>query len=442
MPFSIDRVGQVVAKRADRLAIDRFFSINDLPEVITLVWNGSHVKHTLWTLMPNGSIFETELNSHSGGPELALASYSPSRVVSMNRSGPAGALKFEAWETGGIFELSDDALAPADRAPEMVAMGGVPPDMILSSPPPQVATAAKSAKLRGSAGTSPHKNAPPQPPGGSKKKVVVVDNINIGMGPKAGHAVVAAITQGFDLRVSLWAFDDGGDFKMNAVQMAEGNGGSAVSHTSIVKIKEEWADTVRGPMVKTAEVVTASVVSNGPHQLKVQRWRVSRPWGAPPNHTPAAVELLSEHIAPEIVQRVAAAPVTAFSGTQVATVVQLVGGSLKIIGWKMESNGTITRWTDTTATGLVSGVSAARVRGRNIVTALREADGRFKISYWRFPTTLSGAIEHRGDAVEGPIGSSVRCTHIPGVGSQLGNTVAATQTDEGKLQLFRYKVTE
>lgn len=442
MPFSINRVGQVVAKRSDRLAIDRFFSTSDLPEVITLIYNGSHVKHMLWTLMPDGSLVETELNSHSGGPELAIASFSPSRVVSMHRSGPGGALKFEAWETGGIFELNDDALAPDDRGPQMVTMGGSDSATIVPLPP----ASPLSAKLRANAGTSPSKNAPgqqqPQPGGGVKKKVVVSKKVKIEMGPKAGHAIIAAITKGFDLRVSLWSFDDGGDFQLNAGKIVEGNGGSAFAETSIVKIKEEWIETKRGPMVKSADVVTASIVSDGPHHLKVQRWRVTRGTGAPPNHVPASVELLSEHIAPEIVGSVAAAPVTALSGTQVATAVKLEDGALKIIGWKMESGGGITRWTDVTATGGVSAVSAAQVRGRNIVTALCEADGRFKISYWRFPTALGGAIEHRGDAVEGPIGGIVRCTHIAGEGSQLGNTVAATRTEDGKLQLFRYRVTE
>jgi len=87
-------------------------------------------------------------------------------------------------------------------------------------------------------------------------------------------------------------------------------------------------------------------------------------------------------------------------------------------------------------------VSAAPVKGRNIVTAMREADGRFKASYWRFPSTASGTLELRGDAVEGPIGFHVRCAHVPGEGSQLGNTVAALQTGDGMLQLFRYRVTD
>jgi hypothetical protein len=133
--------------------------------------------------------------------------------------------------------------------------------------------------------------------------------------------------------------------------------------------------------------------------------------------------------------------VAALNGTQVATAVRLDSGTLKIIGWKMESNGAMTRWADVSG-GAVGNVSAAHVRGRQIVTALREADGRLKTSYWRFPADASGALEHRGDATEGHVGLHVRGAHVSGTGTNLGDTVVATQTEDGKLQLFHYKVTD
>ena len=94
MPFSIVRVGQVVAGRADRIAIAPFESNN--PEVITLIWNGNQVKHTLWSLLANGDLYQTELHAQAGGPDLAIACFSKTRLVSMHRSGPNAALKFEA----------------------------------------------------------------------------------------------------------------------------------------------------------------------------------------------------------------------------------------------------------------------------------------------------------------------------------------------------------
>jgi hypothetical protein len=158
-------------------------------------------------------------------------------------------------------------------------------------------------------------------------------------------------------------------------------------------------------------------------------------------NSPASIQLLGEHTADEQITDVSAVSVPAMSGTQVATAVRLQDGTLKIIGWKMEPGGGITRWAEA-AGGAITTVRAAHVAGRNIVTAMREADGRFKASYWRFPADMSGAVEHRGDAVEGKIGLHVTCAHVPGEGAQLGNTVAATQTEDGKLHLFRYRVTD
>ena len=93
MPFSVQRVGQKLSTRADRLAIAQFASPNR--EVITLTWNGNQVTHTVWTLMADGSLYGTELNSQPGGPELAVASFSQTRVVSMHRFGQPAALKLE-----------------------------------------------------------------------------------------------------------------------------------------------------------------------------------------------------------------------------------------------------------------------------------------------------------------------------------------------------------
>jgi len=425
MPLSAIRVGQFLGTRADKIAIAPFASDN--PEAITLIWNGSQVKHTLWSLLANGDLYETPLNSHAGGPELAVASYSKTRVVSMHRNGSA--LKFEAWKTGGIFELSDDADGPTDRNPEIVPFGGDPG--ILAVPPagPR-GTATLTAAEGSSTPLQPGTTSPPahQP---ILKVQVPVGKIKVTMGPKVGRAVVASLTQGHHVRVSFWGFDDGGSIKVLAGKYAEADGGPATA-VSVTKVKEHW---VEGPRLTAAEVVTAA--RGDGHALKLQRWRINL--GS--QDVPASVQLLSEHTAAEKITQVSAVPVIALSGTQVATAVRLEDGTLKVIGWKMESGGGMTRWVDA-AGGPITAVSAALVRGRNIVTALREGDGRFKASYWRFPSTAPGALEHRGDAVEGPVGFEVKCAHVPGEGTNLGDTVAATQSRDGKLQLFRYKVTD
>jgi hypothetical protein len=424
MPFSVARVGQFLGTRADRIAIAPFASDN--PEAITLIWNGNQVKHTLWSMLANGDLYETPLNSHAGGPELAVASYSKTRAISIHRNGSA--LKFEAWRTGGIFELSDDAIGPTDRNPEIVPIGGDPgilpfPPVGLQGAVTLIAAEDSSSPLQpGTMSPPEHKPILTQVPPGK---------ITVTIGPKVGRAVVATITEGHHVRVSLWGFDDGGGIKVLVGKYAEADGGPATA-VSVAKVKEHW---VAGPRLTAAEVVTAA--SGEGHSLKLQRWRIN----VGSQGVPASVQLLSEHTAAEKITQVSAVPVLALSGTQVATAVMLEDGTLKVIGWKMESAGGMTRWVDA-AGGPITTVSAALVRGRNIVTALREGDGRFKASYWRFPSTASGTLEHRGDAVEGPIGFEVACTHVPGEGTNLGDTVAATQSRDGKLHLFRYKVTD
>jgi hypothetical protein len=229
----------------------------------------------------------------------------------------------------------------------------------------------------------------------------------------------------------LWAFDNGGDYQTLAGKQTEVIGDKATV-ASIARIKEHWAE---GPVLKAAEVVTAVV--GDAQSLRLQRWRVNL-WS---QDAPSSIQLLSEHTAPEHITDVSTVSVPAMNGTQLATAVRLEDGTLKVIGWKMESDGGITRWAEATG-GAITIARAASVRGRNIVTAMREADGRFKASYWRFPPDMSGPLEHRGDAVEGPIGFSLACAHVPGEGAQLGDTVVATQTEDGKLHLFRYRVTD
>lgn len=434
MPFSVQRVSQFLGTRADRIAVAHYPANN--PQAITLVWNGNHVRHTQWFLLPNGDFFPTELHSETGGPELAIAAFSESRLVSMHRAGPAGALKFEAWKTGGGFELSDDAPGPPDRDPRIVTFGADPG--ILAIPPRagiKVAAGAPKPLLQPAAATgSPGTQSPgtsSSPANKPIKQTLQPGKISVTLAAKVGYAVVVSRTQGNHLRVSVWGFDNGGDFKVLAGNYLEADGGAATA-VSVAKVKEYWE---QGPRLTGVEVVTAARGEN--QALKLQRWRVSL--GG--QDTPMSIELLGEHTAAETITHVSATPVIALSGTQVATAVRLEDGNLKIIGWRMNSDGSMSRWAEVIG-GAITSLSAALVRSRTIVTALREADGRLKTSYWLFPGNITGPLEHRGDAVEGPAGFEVQCAHVPAEGTELGNTVVAAQSEDGKLRLFRYRVTD
>lgn len=434
MAFSVQRVGQFLGARADRIAVGHYPAGE--PQVITLVWNGSQVKHTQWFLLPDGDLFPTELHSQAGGPELAVAAFSESRLVSVHRSGPAGALKFEAWKTGGSFELSDDAPGPADRDPEIVTFGADPGILPfrLHAGIKAVAAASKTtaplAAATGSPGTQPPETSLPA---GNKavKQTFTPGKLAATLAAKVGYALVVSRTPANRLRVSVWGFDNGGDVKVLAGKYVEADGGPATA-VSVAKVKEHWG---QGPRLEGVEVVTAARGEN--QVLRLQRWRVN----VGDQDTPVSIQLLSEHTAAETITQVSAVPVVALNGTQAATAVRLADGALKVIGWRMNADGSMSRWAEATG-GTITSVSAAAVRGRTIVTALREADGRLKTSYWRFPADISGTLEHRGDAVEGPVSFEVQCAHVPAEGTDLGETVVATQSERDKLQLFRYRVTD
>jgi hypothetical protein len=385
----------------DRVALAR--NPGDQPQVLSLIWTGSKVKLSLWDLLPNGSLAELPMDSKSGGAEVAVGAYNDKRVISIHRSNPNAVLKFEAWKSEGTFELSDDLVWTNDRDPEIVMFGVNPPRL---GPP-------ITPDLEGD---------PLMPVGGVKAQI----------GPKVGRALVASKTAGNQLRLSLWIFDNGGEIKVQVAKHAEIVSGPATA-VSVAKVREIWSGDPR--RITGVEVVTA--VRGDGEALRLQRWRVTL--GS--QGSPATFEVLSEVTAPETVSHVTCVPVPSFGGTQVATAVALESGTLKVIGWKMESDGAMTRLSEAEGGGVTS-LQAAYVRGRSFVTVMREADGRFKASYWLFPNNPAGALEHRGDAVEGKIGFNLSCAHVPGSGTNLGNTVVAAQTERGDLQLWRYKVGE
>ncbi len=143
--------------------------------------------------------------------------------------------------------------------------------------------------------------------------------------------------------------------------------------------------------------------------------------------------------------RVSATTVDSLGATQLVTAVRLFAGDeFKIIGWKMEPNGSITRLSDTSA-GAVRAISAASVRGRCFVLATRETNNHLKVRYWLFPNSAAGPFEHKADITEGLIADPddrLMCLHFPGPAQNLGDTVVAARGNAGQLRLWRYHVAE
>jgi hypothetical protein len=142
---------------------------------------------------------------------------------------------------------------------------------------------------------------------------------------------------------------------------------------------------------------------------------------------------------------VSAATVDSLGGTQVVTPVRMFNGdALKIIGWKMEPNGAITRLSDVNA-GTVRSVASASVRGRCFVMATRDSNNNhLKVRYWLFPNSAAGAFENKAELAEALLAEPDRltCLHFPGGAQNLGETVVAGRGSTGQLRLWRYHVSE
>jgi len=133
------------------------------------------------------------------------------------------------------------------------------------------------------------------------------------------------------------------------------------------------------------------------------------------------------------------APVEAGAGSGAVTAVIGADGNLKVIGWKLGIDGSITRGADATGEA-VSIVRCAWIRDRDVVTAVKLPDGILKLIYWRFPDT--GAAVRLGEKAVHAIGGSLSVTHQPGAGNNLGETIVATNLANENLKMMRFGVVE
>ncbi|RKH54159.1 M23 family metallopeptidase [Corallococcus aberystwythensis] len=89
---------------------------------------------------------------------------------------------------------------------------------------------------------------------------------------------------------------------------------------------------------------------------------------------------------------------TASSGNMVVTATRDVSGQLALSSWKLASNGTLTHLQDASA-GAASGVALAHPHPgstRDVVTGLRDGDGKLKLITWQVAT--NGTLTRKGDA--------------------------------------------
>lgn len=435
MAFSAVRVGDFTGVAVGELAFTR--NPHATPQMISVVAKGAARTYSYWDLMADGSLFETPVLTQNGGEhELAIASYNQKRLLTAYRSGPNAALTLVAWKTAGFFELSDDHVWTNDQDPVILPFGATPPAVASLAPGGPV------APLNAAQGGGP--SAPGTTPGGvsgagtagSAGAVTVAGGFFATFGPKAGRAVVATRTADNHLRLSLWIFDNGGEVKLNVAKVAEVVSSVATAAT-LVKLREFWSADLKRP---TGLEVMAVLRTTGA-KLRLERWKIELGGQG----TPSSFELIGDVTAPETIVNLSAATVDSLGGTQLVTPVRLfTGDALKIIGWKMEPSGAITRLSDVTA-GAVHSVASASVRGRCFATASRESNGHLKVRYWLFPNSVAGSFENKAELQEGTLADSfdrITCLHFAGTAQNLGDTVVAARGNAGQLRLWRYHVTE
>jgi len=417
--FGIERIGDVTAGRVDALAMAT--QVFDQPSLVTLAWNGSHAVHQVWDLWPDGQIHLAGEAKLPGGAEPAVATFTQSRALSVFRDQGGPGLKHVEWRTfPGFIEVFEDALGDSDRNPTIAMLGrGF------------VGRRTRS----GSQGSS--EADPPSDTAQDRGPVTYVPSgtLSASLSVRRGYAVVASRRADQKMRLAVWGLDDDSEVKILLGKVVETVGEPALD-LAVVKVRE---DRGADGLLTGAQVVTASRTSPGGN-LRLERWQIQLKQKQ--DQPPSSITKLGEVVAPEQVTEVEATTVVApLATTSVVTTVRLASGNLRVIGWRLGDDGSLVRWAEEDA-GAVGAISCTHVRGRAVATAVKQGDGTLKVIYWLFPSQIAGALQRKGSASAGAIGFRVRCVHVPGVGTHLGDTVVGVSLPDGKLKLIRWRVQE
>ena len=123
-----------------------------------------------------------------------------------------------------------------------------------------------------------------------------------------------------------------------------------------------------------------------------------------------------------------------YSYGQTITAVRTAAGTLKLVGWQVNGNGSVTRTGDSgDQAGQASQIDIAA--GRLIVTAVRAANGHLKLISWSVGS--DGNINRRGDS--GDQAGTASLVKIMQLHSNI--FVTAVRTTEGRLRLISWQLT-
>ncbi len=255
---------------------------------------------------------------------------------------------------------------------------------------------------------------PPQSPGG------------LSAGPTGYLVATAHTVPGTQqLRVTSWI--SGGS---NLEELASAVAPGRVTQTAIVAHQIQPGHGV----LHTATVITASLSAQ---KLRLATWRLHVEPGASPS-----VEFVSEVVTEDEITEVAATTFSRLIEECLATAVITKEGQLKVITWRIRSDGTLTRWLEASA-GEASSLDLVRLRQSDLAVGCRDSENKVRIIYWRFPfaPTDGTAVLRLGTATAGESTGAIRLAHTSSTATQPGDTVVACRTSAGKFKLIRFRVT-
>jgi hypothetical protein len=424
MAYKVESSGEFLGGRVDDLSATLWGPGYQLLLVGT--WTGNNTLLKLYDL-GDGAVFHEEqsLDPAMGGNDVALAAPVAGRAILGFKRIPGGKTSYLTWKAGTSAIADSKEAAYQDHDLELTAFhepahplfrGGVFPI--------ERVVAVSAGKTVASAGeTSEHEYR--------REAVTIADTFTTTMSQKAIHAAAVSITGTHKMRLAIWHFEGGGELRTMLGSYPED-----VSEPATRVQVVTTAEYLINDLFKGGDLVTAVRYYS---QLKLIRWRYDR------RTSPATLARIGEVILPEQVEDCSLTTVRTMEGVVAVTALRLAAGNLKIIGWKLLPNGSMTRWLETTTREAVSSVTCAGVRNSDLVTCVkREPGDQMRLTYWQFPFNgnPSGVIVRSADQ-DGDVVAWVKCLHQPGTSeTHPGHTITLSRLPSNRLKLRRWRVSK
>ena len=222
------------------------------------------------------------------------------------------------------------------------------------------------------------------------------------------HQVVTAVrTQGADLKLIAW------DVGSTGTITRTGDSGEQAGHATYIDIAGHVSGT---------RLVTSCQETGG--SLKLISWDVSDDGSAITRAGDSGSQAGT----------VSGTSIIAVSPDRLVTAVRTAEETLKLIGWRLNGNGSLTRLADSgTQAGSVGDIALSLMTDGTVVTSVRADGGSLKLISWAVSDT---AITRLSDSAD--LAGEAR--RIRAAVDETGNLVTAVQTAEGNLKLIVWRV--